>query len=57
MSKTAKDEILDKLKAAPQTELPTRPTVPPLKELAWNQEEMIDKFVENLTLCRGFQTN
>jgi len=50
MSKTAKDEILDKLKAAPQTDLPPRPTVPPLNELAWNREELIEKLVENLTL-------
>ncbi len=50
MSKTAKDEILDKLKAAPQAQPPPRPIMPPLNELAWNKEEMIEKFVENLTL-------
>jgi L-lactate utilization protein LutC len=50
MAKTAKDEILDKLKAAPKTDLPPRPILPPLKERAWNREEMIEKFVENLTL-------
>ena len=50
MSKTAKDEILDKLKAAPQTDLPPRPKMPPLKELGWSREEMIQKFVDNLTL-------
>lgn len=50
MSKTAKDEILDKLKAAPQTEPPRRPIMPPLNELALNKEEMIEKFVEKLTL-------
>ena len=50
MSKTAKEEILDKLKVAPQADMPPRPPVPPLNELAWNQEELIEKFVENLTL-------
>jgi L-lactate dehydrogenase complex protein LldG len=50
MSKTAKDEILDRLKAAPQVDIPPRPTVPPLSELAWNQEERIEKFVETLTI-------
>jgi L-lactate dehydrogenase complex protein LldG len=50
MSKTAKDEILDRLKVAPETDVPPRPTVPPLNELAWNREELIEKFVENLTL-------
>jgi L-lactate dehydrogenase complex protein LldG len=50
MSKTAKEEILDKLKAAPQTGLPTRPAVPALNELSLNEEQTIEKFVETLTL-------
>lgn len=50
MSKTAKDEILDKLKVAPQKEPPARPAVPPLNELGWSREERIAKFVQNLTL-------
>jgi L-lactate dehydrogenase complex protein LldG len=48
MSQTAKQDILDRLKAAPIGDLPARPTVPGLNELAWNQEEMIERFVENL---------
>lgn len=50
MSKTVKDEILDKLKAAPQKEPPPRPIMPPLNELALNKEEMVEKLVETLTL-------
>ena len=50
MSKTVKDEILDKLKAAPQKEAPPRPLMPPLNELALNKEEMVEKLVETLTL-------
>ncbi len=50
MSKTVKGEILDKLKAAPEAQPPPRPIMPPLNELAWNKEEMIEKFVENLAL-------
>ena len=49
MSKTVKDEILDKLRIAPQKEPPPRPIMPPLSELALNREEMIGKFVETLT--------
>jgi len=30
--------------------MPPRPTVPPLNELAWDREELTEKFVENLTL-------
>jgi L-lactate dehydrogenase complex protein LldG len=50
MSKTEKDEILDRLKVAPQREPPPRPIMPPLKELALNEEERIEKLVETLTL-------
>ena len=50
MSKTVKDEILDKLKAAPQKELPPRPIMPPLNELALNEKERVEKLVETLTL-------
>jgi len=50
MSKTVKDEILDRLKVAPQKEPPPRPMMPPLNELALNEEEGIEKLVETLTL-------
>jgi len=50
MSKTVKDEILDKLRVAPQREPPPRPIMPPLNELALNREEVVEKLVETLTL-------
>jgi L-lactate dehydrogenase complex protein LldG len=50
MSKSVKDEILDKLKAAPQKEPPPRPIMPPLNELALSKEERVEKLVETLTL-------
>ena len=50
MLKTVKDEILDKLKTAPQKESPPRPIMPPLNELALNEEERVEKLVETLTL-------
>jgi L-lactate dehydrogenase complex protein LldG len=50
MSKTAKQEILDKLKAAPQRAVPPRPTQPPLRELSLSEEQRVEKFVEGLTL-------
>jgi len=49
MPKNARDEILERLKAAPKGDAPTRPKVPPLHELSWNREQMIEKFTENLT--------
>jgi L-lactate utilization protein LutC len=50
MPKTARDEILDKLKAAPRKAPPHRPNVPPLNELALSPEQIAAKFVENLIL-------
>jgi L-lactate utilization protein LutC len=50
MPKTARDEILDKLKAAPRKAPPPRPTAPPLNELALSPEQAAAKLVENLTL-------
>ena len=50
MAKTAKEAILGKLKEAPQTALPPRPAMPPPKALSWGREEMVEKFVEKLTL-------
>jgi L-lactate dehydrogenase complex protein LldG len=50
MSKTVKDGILDKLKAATPRDPPPRPIMPPLNELALNAEERVDKLVETLTL-------
>ncbi len=53
MSKQAREQILRKLKAAPQKEAAPRPTVPPLNELSWDEDEMIRRFTENLTEQTG----
>jgi L-lactate dehydrogenase complex protein LldG len=54
MSKEAREETLRKLRAAPQKEIAPRPTVPPLSELSWDEEEIIRRFIENLTEQTGF---
>jgi len=48
MAQSAREEILEKLKAAPKGEIPTRPGIPPLKELSMNKEELIATFTKNL---------
>jgi L-lactate dehydrogenase complex protein LldG len=48
MEQTARDEILQKLRAAPKQALIPRPAPPPLRELSLTLEEMIDKFTERL---------
>ena len=50
---TARDEILKKLKKAPRTEADPRPAVPPLNELALDQEQVIEKFTAELTAQTG----
>ena len=44
MAQSARDEILNKLKAAPQKDLRPRPVLPPLRELSQTKEELIEKF-------------
>ena len=53
MSKESREQILRKLKAAPKKEVAPRPSVPPLNELSWDEEEMIRRFTENLTEQTG----
>ncbi len=53
MSKEAREEILRKLRAAPQKEPAPRPAVPSLNELSWDEEEMIRRFTEHLTEQTG----
>lgn len=53
MSRQAREQILRKLKAAPQKDAAPRPTVPPLNELSWDEEEMIRRFTENLAEQTG----
>jgi L-lactate dehydrogenase complex protein LldG len=54
MSNEAREEILRKLRKAPKMEVAPRPTVPPLNELSWDEEEMIRRFIENLTEQTGY---
>ncbi len=49
MSKTVRNDILDRLRAAPPAEPPPRPVMPPLNELALNREEVVEKLVETLS--------
>lgn len=48
MGQTAREEIIGKLRSAPKREAPLRQTVPPLKELSLTQEQLIEKFTENV---------
>ena len=51
--KSAREEILRKLKAAGKKAAPPRPDMPPLKELSLNGEELIAKFIEEVTAQTG----
>jgi L-lactate dehydrogenase complex protein LldG len=51
--KSAREEILSKLKAADKKSAPPRPDMPPLKELSLNGEELIAKFIEEITAQTG----
>jgi L-lactate dehydrogenase complex protein LldG len=53
MGRDGREEILQKLKAAPEKKVVTRPSVPPLTELSWDDEEMIRQFTEILTEQTG----
>jgi L-lactate dehydrogenase complex protein LldG len=48
MEQSVRDEILSKLKAAAQKEIPPRPSMPPLHELSLSREELIATFTKNL---------
>ena len=48
MGQSARDEILEKLRAAPKIAVPPRPTVPPLKESSLTGEEVVKKFADTL---------
>jgi len=53
MSQDAREEILQRLRAAPEKEIGPRPSVPPLSELSWDEEEMIRRFTELLVEQTG----
>jgi L-lactate dehydrogenase complex protein LldG len=53
MAQTAREEILSRLRSAPPSEAVPRPAVPPLRELSWDRQTMIEKFAENIALQTG----
>ncbi|EKD21933.1 MAG: hypothetical protein ACD_87C00257G0002 [uncultured bacterium] len=50
---SARNEILERLKAAPKKEIPVRPFMPPLKEVALGRDELADRFAEMFTAETG----
>lgn len=46
---SAREVILTKLKAAGHTAVPPRPDMPPLNELALNRDELVARFIEEIT--------
>lgn len=44
-----RDEILGKLKSAPKQDISTKTRMPPLNELSFDKEEMIEKFIQEQT--------
>jgi len=53
MESQSRTAILGKLKSAPRGKAAVRPTMPPLNELALDQEQMIAKFTEELVAQTG----
>jgi L-lactate dehydrogenase complex protein LldG len=51
--KSAREEILTKLKAAQAKAVPSRPELPPLKELTLTEEELVAKFTREVTAQTG----
>jgi len=49
----ARDEILGRLKAAPKTEIPVRPFLPPAAEIALGRDALVDRFAEMFTAETG----
>lgn len=48
MGQSARDEILEKLRAAPKTAVSPRPGIPPLKEISLTGDELVKKFADTL---------
>jgi L-lactate dehydrogenase complex protein LldG len=53
MNNSARNEILAKLKRGSRRPVPTRPALPPLRELSLDLEGLITRFSENLALQGG----
>ena len=51
--KSAREEILRKLKAAGKKPAPPRPSMPALNELSLNEDELAAKFIEEITAQTG----
>jgi L-lactate dehydrogenase complex protein LldG len=50
---SARNEIMGRLKAAPKTTIPVRPSMPPLEEVSLGKEELVDRFAEMFTAETG----
>ena len=48
MEQSARDQILESLKAAPKESILPRPVMPPLSEFSLDREELIQRFTERL---------
>jgi L-lactate dehydrogenase complex protein LldG len=53
LKQSARDEILNKLKAAPRKTIPPRPERPVLREISLSPEELIETFSKNLSQETG----
>jgi len=53
MMQDGRNEIMGRLKAAPKTEIPVRPFLPPLREVSLGKEELVNQFAEMLTAETG----
>jgi len=53
VKQSARDEILNKLKAAPRKTIPPRPERPVLREISLSPEELIETFSKNLSQEAG----
>jgi L-lactate dehydrogenase complex protein LldG len=53
MPSDARKEILSRLRSAPRRGVPPRPALPPLPDLSFDRERMIDKFSSDLTALAG----
>lgn len=50
---SARNEIMERLKAAPITEAPVRPSVPPQNEISLGKEALVARFAERVTAETG----
>jgi L-lactate dehydrogenase complex protein LldG len=53
MAESSRDKILRKLKEAGKRDVSSRPSMPPLNELSWDTEKLIDEFTSNIVEQTG----